>query len=360
MNKIIQINLAGQAVAIDEQAYEILKAYLNKLYKHFDNTESGEEIINDIEARLSELFFNNIKGNHTFINEGDVTEAISLMGSPEDIELEEETEQKVHEQQETNSHSNNSDNSHSKKLFRDPDDQVLGGVCSGLAAYFNIDVSVVRILTVLVVLFGIGTPIPVYLILWAVMPVAKNTQEKFRMHGETPNIDEIADKIRNEAKNVADNLKKNSNLNSAVKGVGSIIENIVRAFSKLFGAGVLTLLVVAAILISITLLANATGNANLHFNDQSFSAPHLFDSPALNWVFNISLLSIVLIPIGTLGFAILQFIFNMANSINLKAVFVAWLISLAIFIGVSIYGSRNINFNELRDFNYRIEEINSV
>ncbi|NNJ56423.1 MAG: PspC domain-containing protein [Bacteroidia bacterium] len=359
MNKIIQINLAGQAVAIDEQAYEILKAYLGKLYKHFDNTESGEEIINDIESRLSELFYNNIKGNHTFINEADVNEAISLMGSPEDIELEEEEEQKTNEQR-TNTESKGSSDSHSKKLFRDPDDQVLGGVCSGLAAYFNIDVSVVRILTVLVVLFGVGFPIPVYLILWAVMPEAKNTHDKFRMHGETPNIDEIADKIRNEAKHVADNLKKNSNLNSAVKGVGSIIENIVRAFSKLFGASVLTVLVVAAILVSIALLANATGNANLHFNDQSFSAPHLFNSPALNWIFNVSLLSIILIPIGTLGFAILQFIFNLANAINLKAVFVAWLISLAIFIGVSIYGSRNINFDEIRDFKDQIEEINSV
>jgi len=225
MNKIIQINLEGQAISIDEKAYESLKNYLDLLEKHSKNTASGEEILSDIRSRLSELFSNKTKAPNTFINEIDVQNAIEVMGKPadlgitgseefEEIEIPAESDDVAKEkkldtviEEAKQEHSNAHDN-HTKKLFRDPDNKALGGVCSGLAAYFNIDVSIVRIITVLLVLFGFGFPIPIYLILWAVIPEAKTTHDKFRMTGETPDIGEIADRIRNEAQNVADSLKK--------------------------------------------------------------------------------------------------------------------------------------------------------
>jgi phage shock protein C len=356
MNKIIQINLAGQAISIDESAYEILKKYLRTLEKHFKNTESGNEILSDIEARISELFHTKLKGNHTFINEQDVTEATELMGSLSDMGVDEEEPAQSPPKENTTS---SQYQSKSKKLFRDPEDKILGGVCSGVGAYLGLDVSVVRLITLLFLLFGGLTIIP-YIILWIVIPEARTAQDKYRMHGETPDLNDIVDSVRNEANNVASNLKKNSSLEAGLKRIGNVVEEIIRIFAKFFGAGVLAALVVVAVSISIVLIASATGTADMTVNGETFIAPQLFNSIALNWIFSISLLSVVIIPIGTLIYILVQFLFNLTNIVNLKAIFLAWLLSLAVFIGISIYASGDINFDEIRDFQYKIEETTFV
>ncbi len=359
MNKIIQINLAGQAISIDESAYEILKKYLKTLEKHFKNTESGDEILSDIEARMSELFHTKLKGNHTFISEKDVEEATELMGSLSDMGIDDEEEEKAKSQGSQQQQYSSTYQARSKKLFRDPDDKILGGVCSGIAAYLGIDTSLMRLITLLFVLFGGLSLIP-YIILWMVIPEAKTAQDKYRMHGQTPDLNEIVDNVRKEANNVADNLKKNSKLNSGLNGISQVVENIVRFFSKVLGAGALAVLVVVVVSLTIALLANATGNADVTINGETFIAPQIFNSVALNWVFSVSLLAVILIPVGTLIYALVQFIFNLGNIINLKAIFLAWLLSLAVFIGVSIYASGEINFDEMRDFHYKIEETTTV
>lgn len=351
MNKIIQINLAGQAVSIDEQAYDTLRNYLKTLEQHFKHTDSGAEILQDIEARLAELFIGKTKVNSSFISEKDVKDAITLMGTPADMGIDED--------QTKSESTNTSYEKLGKKLFRDGEDKVLGGVCSGLAAYLNMDASVLRIITLLLVMFG-GLSIIPYLILWAVIPVAQTAQDRFRMHGETPNINDIANNIRNEANEVANNLKKNPEVKTVVKTVGEIIERIVKWFSKLFGAGMLTILVVAGVSISAMLLANATGNAQVNINGSQFSAPELFDSASLNWIFSVSLLSVILIPIGAVCFAIVQFIFNLASVINFKAVFLAWLFSLAIFIGITVYAAKELNYDKIYEFRNQFEETNAV
>jgi phage shock protein C len=350
MNKIIQMNFAGQAISIDEQAYDTLRNYLQSLENHFRNTSSGSEILEDIETRLADLFMGKTKASNAFITQKDVDEAIKLMGTPADMGIDEEESEKS---------SNASYEKLGKKFFRDGEDKVLGGVCSGLGAYLNVDVSVIRIITILLVFFG-GLSVVPYFILWAVLPEAKTAQDRFRMHGETPNINDIASNIRNEANQVANNLKKNPDVNSAVNTIGEIINRIVKWFSKLFGAGMLTILVVAGVLLGTVLIANATGNLQANINGSHFSAPQLFDSSSLNWLFSISLLSNVLIPIGAMCYAIVQFIFNLANPINFKAVFMAWLFSLAVFIGVSFFAAKELNYEKLYELRDQIEEIDRV
>jgi len=357
MNKIIQINLAGQAVSIDEQAYDTLRTYLRTLERHFNNTESGSEILADIEARIAELFFGKTKNGSAFINESDVNEAVNLMGTAEDMGIEEDQPSSAKDS-----------SSRSKKLFRDPEDKVLSGTCSGLAAYFGLDASVVRVVFLLLVLFA-GVPILPYIILWIAIPEAKTPQDRYRMHGDANTVSDIANKVRNEAKNVSENLrdgankfsddlKKNSSLSSTAKGVASGIERVVRFFAKIFGAGTLAVLVAIGIAIAAALLSNATGGVDVYRNGMHFSVPTLFISPTLNWIFSISLLSLLLIPIGTLCYAILQFIFNMTSQINIKGVFIAWLLCLAVFIGTTIYSSSNINTTEIQEFGRKLESGN--
>jgi phage shock protein PspC (stress-responsive transcriptional regulator) len=385
MNKIIQINLEGQAISIDEVAFNKLENYLNLLENHFKGTPSGDEILTDIRSRLSELFASKTKTPNTFISEADVQQAIELMGKPADLgiagsedfgplnEDNSENTKQASNASESSSHKDidevleeakkeqeRAQHNHSKKLFRDPDDKALGGVCSGLAAYFNVDVSIIRIATILLVVFGVGFPIPLYLILWAILPEAKTAQDKFRMRGETPDIGEIADRIRNEAKDVADHLKKNSSVNSALGSVAQIIEKVVRAVSKIFGAGILSVMVLFGVVLTIVLLANATGNADININGNLYAAPRMFDSSWVNWLFNVSLLSIILIPIATICYTIVQFIFNFSSPVNFKAIFISWLLALVVFISISIFASNQINYNELYEFRERMEQVSEV
>lgn len=360
MNKIIQINLAGQAISIDELAYAALSKYLLSLEQHFKNTESGNEILSDIEFRIAELFYTKTKNGNSFITMAHVEEAVELMGTPEEMTEDEEQSQEQEYRQ--------APNSKSKKLFRNPDDRVLSGVCSGIAAYLGLDASIVRIITVLLV-FAAGVPLILYIVLWIAMPEAKTAQDRYRMYGDANTVSDIANNIRNEAHNVANSvkneanrisndLKKNSSFNSTTSGVMSGIDRIFKFFAKLFGAGVLSVLVIIGIAISVALLSNATGGLEFHYNGGTFNTPAFLKSPSFNWIFSISLLSLVLIPIGTACYSILQFIFGYQSNINAKGVFLAWLISLAIFIGISIYASGNVNIESFHEFGDQFRHMN--
>ena len=360
MNKIIQINLAGQAVSIDEKAYQSLSHYLQTLENHFANTIDGREILTDIEARIAELFFGKIRKGNAFINESDVAEAIQLMGTAEDMDIDEDPDTQHHQR---------AANPSSKKLYRDTDDRVLGGVCSGLGAYFGMDTSVVRILAVLLILFT-GIPLIAYFVLWAILPEATTPEDRSRMKGGNTTINDIVNSVRqeatdvarnvkNEATNVADNLKKKSNFSNSAKSVTSGIQQIVTFLAKIFGAGVLIFLVTTGIAFTVFLLANATGGFHFNPGNGDILTPSILKSPTLNWLFSLSLLSLILIPIGTICYAIILFLFNSALHINVKAVFLSWLICLAMFIGISIYSAGNVNINSFRQFGETLKERSS-
>lgn len=174
MKKVININFQGRVVPIEESAYDILRQYVESLTRFFATEEGREEIINDIEGRIAELFSDTLKKGSTCITDDDVTRIIDSMGRPEDFDGEEANvksqlggEQK---QQSDSSSSQQSSYAHTafeaRRLYRDENHKVLGGVCSGIANYFGIDPVVVRILTV--IFFGV-TFFP-YLIFWIAVP----------------------------------------------------------------------------------------------------------------------------------------------------------------------------------------------
>ncbi|MFY0644191.1 MAG: PspC domain-containing protein [Bacteroidia bacterium] len=350
MNKIININLAGQAIAIDEKAYDTLKSYLATLEKHFRNTSSGSEILEDIEARIAEMFQIKIRNGHTFIDQAAVDEAIEVMGSPNDMGYAEEAEE-VYEEEQYDGR---------KKLFRDSEDKILGGVCSGLAAYLDVDTSVVRLLTIVLVIFaGIGI-IP-YLILWIILPQTRTPQDRFRMHGETPDIDRIAKRVRQEAENVASNIKKNESLRSVGQSIVDLFARVIRWFSKFFGGAVLMALVIAGVAITTAFIFGMSETANIRIDGNILTLPHVFESALLSKFFMLSLLLIIVIPIGALAYLLISFIFNLPmQRFNLKTIFATWLLCLAIFVGISIYGSSQLKYDDWQDFKYELEDVNTI
>jgi phage shock protein PspC (stress-responsive transcriptional regulator) len=349
MNKIIKINLAGQAVSIDEQAYDSLSQYMRSLERYFINTESGKEILEDIEARIAELFFATLRSND-FISEIHVQEAITLMGTAQDMGAEDNDES-----QDSQAYKDPK----RKKLFRDKEDAIFGGVCSGIGAYYGLDTIAVRIMFILLVMLA-GAPIVAYIILWAIIPAAITAQDRYRMHGDASTISDIANNIREEATNVSSNLrngaskwskniKKNSTLKRGTQTLTNGIVEILTLVAKLFAVFLIIMLVMLCIYFPLVILSSASGTFSGYINGSGFSASLFLDPPVLNWLYCVSLISLCLIPLGIAIYTLLKFVFNWTTSIHLKGFFIAWLLSLVVFIGVSIYAIRDSHL-KFRDF----------
>ena len=178
MKKVININFHGRVVPIEESSFEILKLYTDSLRTYFANEEGKDEIINDIESRIGELFQEYLKKGATCITDSDVNEIIKNMGRPEDLAAAEDeggnTQQKF--ENKGGSQWQNFSYAHShKRLYRDQNNKVLGGVCSGIAAYFNIEPIIVRLAFIFT---GIG--FVAYLILWAFLPSSDSVHNGLR------------------------------------------------------------------------------------------------------------------------------------------------------------------------------------
>jgi phage shock protein PspC (stress-responsive transcriptional regulator)/heme/copper-type cytochrome/quinol oxidase subunit 2 len=172
MKKVININFQGRVIPIEETAYDMLKRYVESLRLFFANEEGKDEIINDIEGRIAELFGECLKKGSTCITDADVNTIINSMGRPEDFE---DDEAKVHAklggESTQQSYTYEQRANEGKRLYRDENHKVIAGVCSGIANYFGIDPVVMRIL--FLVTFGV-TFIP-YLILWVAVPSSAST-----------------------------------------------------------------------------------------------------------------------------------------------------------------------------------------
>ncbi len=204
MKKTFSVNLGNRVYNIDEDAYMHLKDYLDRIESYFSDEKEREDIINDIEMRLSELFSDRLSATKQVVTMIDVHEAIKIMGNPQEIGGE-----KNHAEQER-SHTSYDRNSGPRRLYRDPDNRVIGGVCGGLGAFLNFDPVIIRVLLcILFFVFGVG--LFIYLILWIVVPEARTTAQKLEMRGDSVNASNIGNFFREEFDSVKKSFKKKPN-----------------------------------------------------------------------------------------------------------------------------------------------------
>jgi phage shock protein PspC (stress-responsive transcriptional regulator) len=197
MNKVFNINLGSIPFTIDEDAYEHLSNYLKTIHNHFRTSEGYEEITTDIEARLAELFQEKL-GGRPIVTLKDVNSVIAIMGTPEDFGAE-----PLSDEAPRSSSSKKWKIKTGKRLFRNPEEEVVGGVCSGIAAYFGIpDPLWVRLLFVLFAITG-GFAIPLYVILWAILPKAETASDRLSMRGDPINASNIGKIIEEEIVHVS-------------------------------------------------------------------------------------------------------------------------------------------------------------
>lgn len=253
MNKTVNINLGGIYFHLDEDAYQKLTLYFKAIERYLSSSDGKEEIMSDIESRISELLSEKLKRDKQVINNKNIEEIISIMGRPEDYRIDDGTVQDL----------NSTDEKASKKLYRDQDKGMVGGVAAGLGHYLGLDPIWLRILLIILVFVGFGSGIITYIVLWIVMPAAQTTTEKLEMKGEPINISNIEKKVKENFDTVSTKIKNadyNTLANSAMTGVkkllsslATIMTSLLRIFSKLIGIFIIVVAIITLICLLISI-----------------------------------------------------------------------------------------------------------
>jgi phage shock protein PspC (stress-responsive transcriptional regulator) len=341
MNKTVNINLGGMFFHIDEDAYQKLTRYFDAIKRSLNNSSGQDEIIKDIEMRVSELLNEKQKSDKHVVGLKDVDEVITVMGQPEDYIIEDDN---ANNQQ---TYNYTSTGSRSRKLYRDKDKGMLGGVAAGLGYYFGIDTVWIRIALILLVFAGFGTGIIAYIILWVVTPEAITTSEKLEMTGEPVNISNIEKKVREEYENVSQKFKNGdydkygNQIKTGANKVGSSLGDFIMTVFKIFAKflGIILIMTGLATLIFLLIGVFTLGtNAFIDFPWQGFvEAGNYTDYPI--WSFGLLMFFAVGIPfffLTLLGFKLLAPSMKSIGSIAKYTLLAIWIIAIALTISIGI------------------------
>lgn len=198
MKKTLSVTLGGRAYLIEENAYHLLDTYLTRLKQHFANDPSSGELMDDIEASIAEKFVERLEVHkQDAVTEADVQSVITVMGQVEEIDQEDVPTSTTPSAEEVK------DEQISKRLYRNVDDMVVAGVCSGLAAYFGIEPVFVRAIFVLL-FFANGVGLLAYLILWVAVPRAETSTQKLEMRGKSANLSALEGLVKQKAQLVTE------------------------------------------------------------------------------------------------------------------------------------------------------------
>jgi phage shock protein PspC (stress-responsive transcriptional regulator) len=233
MKKTVNINLGGTAFIIDENAFEILQNYLEALKRKFSNETERAEILSDIENRLAEMLSQRLGDRKEVVSAEDVESVIAVMGKPEDIGGEEAANESASANSNTSSTNNATSNPGQRRLYRDTEDKVVGGVIAGLCHYFGIGDPVwVRLVVALLVILGAGTPILIYILLLIIVPKAETAAEKLQMKGEPVNISTIEKEIKDAANKAGESISGLFKPNSTADRLAYLFGQILRVTLK--------------------------------------------------------------------------------------------------------------------------------
>lgn len=369
MKKTVSINIAGIFFHIDENAFQALEQYLESLRAHFSTSEGKDEIMEDIEARIAEVFQTKIDDKKQVIQQEDVEEIIALLGKPADISGNENANGAEVPPAEPK------DRRKTRRLYRDTDNRVLGGVCSGLAHYFNVDPIWFRI-AFLIMLFIFGSSVLVYVALWILIPPATNTTEKLEMKGEHINIQNIEKNIKIEIadlkkryrsirakhqpeteEGIRDFKRRMRHLKKELRNkrriavvengslgsrIGGVIENLVFYTVKVILMVIGIFFLILGTALTIGLLLSITGSENFFmvtkWGMSTFSLPAfsslIFESPNHSWIFLIGLLLLIGIPLLMMIFNGVKLIFGIRKRIRVISILATtlWLSGLLLTI----------------------------
>ena len=348
MNKTISINLGGFFFHIDEDAYQKLSRYFDAVKRSL-SPDGRDEIMKDIESRIAELFQERIQNDKQVIGLIEIDAVIAIMGQPEDYKIDEET---------TNSSNASSfySKNNVKKLYRDKENSIISGVASGFGHYLNIDPVWIRLLFVIIVIAGFGSPVLIYLILIIIIPEAVTTSQKLEMKGEPINIsnierkvkegiDEIADKIGSiDHQKIAENTRQGINkTGNALENFFSIVFNII---TKIIGGIIVLISSFSLLLFCLTgIFMIFSTNMPDNFLLNHIKTPIGLETPM--WVQGILVLFVFGIPFFFLLILGLKLLVNNLKSIGNIAKYTLlaiWIIAMGISISLGVNEATQLAF----------------
>jgi phage shock protein C len=342
---------------LEEDAHQKLKNYLDDISRSIQGSEGHDEIMADIEARIAELLLQRIKDPQQVVTLTEVNEIIEIMGSPDSFSTGEKSSGKQ-EYASTGNYSYNNNNGY-KRVFRDPDDKVLFGVCSGVAHHFGIDPLWLRLAFFFSIFIG-GFGLILYIALAIIIPKARTAAEKLEMRGEPADISNIKRTVEEElndlkkkVENVRDDFKSGRYRNtgrdagqrigdffsSVGHGVGGALGGIIRAVISIVGFVLICLfsLILIALLVSLFSGVNVVHINGTHHH-WHYSGHHLLNmfaasgTPRLLFLWGVALF--VGIPLLALilriGGAVVG-IRNRMHGIRI-ALFIAWMVGLVFIL----------------------------
>jgi len=344
MKKTFTINIGGIIFHIDDDAYTKLNAYIASIKKHFINLEGCDEIIADIENRIAEILQSKLTKTKEVIVLSDIKNVIERMGEPSDF-IEESEDEEPRKSYSQNSY---------KRLYRDTDEKLIGGVAGGIAAYFNVDPIWVRLLFVLSIFTTLGPFI--YLILWIALPEAMTTAERLEMRGKKVTISNIEKSVKYEFENIKDRF---SDLSEQAKEsykkssphAKNIFENILEAFITIFRVALKGLLILTGFILLLLgfafvvgFLGGVFGLGGLVFNNhgmQVFPVAELinifFSASGNVGLFKVGLFLLLVVPFLMLIYHGIKLMigFERIHGLGTTA-FVLWLMGL-VFTAVFVF-----------------------
>ena len=275
MKRTVQVNLSGQVFTIDEDAYEVLSAYLKRIASLYDRSAGKDEILSDIESRIAELLIERKGESKEVVTIEDVAAVTAIMGNPEQFEDDsmDDTEESYH--------TNYSSDSSKKRLYRDSDNGIIGGVCSGIAYYFGIDPVWIRLFFGLSFIF-FGSGVIFYILLWIIIPEARSASEKLNMKGEPVNIGSIGKTIEKEIGSLGEKISNSGNNFSRTSGrkiergidrLAHFLAEIFRGIFKVLGKVLGAIFLMIGTFTIIFMIAGIIGVADvIHFDSNDWSS----------------------------------------------------------------------------------------
>ena len=339
MNKTVNINLGGLFFHIDEDAYQKLSRYFDAIKRSLSDANAQDEIIKDIEVRIAELISEKHSSGKQVISLKELDEIIAVMGQPEDYRLDGEAAAEPID--------STFQNRKTRKLYRDIDEGMIGGVAAGLGHYFGVEKVWIRVLLVALVFLGVGSGIIAYIALWIIIPQAITTSEKLEMRGEPVTISNIEKKVREEFEQVSERFK-NTDFSAAGQRVQTGAQRVSNSLGDAFGTlvkifvkciGILIILSCIPVIVALILGVFATSTALVSEFPWSvlYEGGNFTDYPL--WLIGVLILIAFGVPffyLMLLGFKLLLNNFKSPGKIFNFTILGFWIISIILLIAFTI------------------------
>jgi phage shock protein PspC (stress-responsive transcriptional regulator) len=337
MNKTISINIGGFVFHIEEDAYLVLKNYLHDISNGIPENDIRAEAMQDIESRIAEIFKEKLHETRTeVVTLQHVHLAQSKMGSAHEITGISSGSQSSH-----TSHQYSSMDSEGgfRRLYRDSDDRIIGGVCSGLGHFFGVDPIWFRAAFAFA-LIAFGSGLLLYLVLLIIMPKAVTTSQKLEMRGRPVNLNEIGkrvqvavDDIESAAKDIT-NKNSNSRVRSNITNFFDRVVFVLKRFVMFFGKFIAAIIWFVSMVLLISLLAAAVA-VSMGWNDVRFFDVNGYNILAEGWA--VPTVYGLLMMLGAPAFGIVYKTTKILFGIKGSMPSLKWILSALFLLGLVVF-----------------------